>query len=105
MENVRHTNLWEAQMTENKALDREAAKQQPETVFDRPLEIVDQQLLTKGEKLATLERWRQTILEQARAMSGGMATDGNTAKQTGVLDEIEEARRRITEREIDQTSA
>ena len=91
-------------MTENIPLDREAAKQDPETVFERPLEILDEQLLTRGEKLATLERWRQNILEQLRATSEGMPPDGNSAERTGVLDEIEEARRRLTEGERDQTS-
>ena len=91
-------------MTENIPLNREAAKQDPETVFERPLEILDEQLLTRGEKLATLERWRQNILGQLRATSEGMPPDGNSAERTGVLDEIEEARRRLTEGERDQTS-
>jgi hypothetical protein len=88
-------------MTENKPLDREAAKRQPEMAFERPLEILDAQLLTKGEKLATLERWRQTILEQLRATSEGMPADGTSGGRTAVLDEIEEAKRRLTERKRD----
>jgi hypothetical protein len=92
-------------MTEKKPLDREAAKQQPETVYARPLDILDEQLLTKGEKLATLERWRQGILEQLKATSEGMPPDGNTPDRTVVLDEIEEVRRRLTEPEPDQNSA
>jgi hypothetical protein len=91
-------------MPEKKQLDREAAQQQPESVFERPFEILDEQLLTKGEKLATLERWRQSILEELRATSEGMPADGDSAEQTSVLDEIDEARRRLTEREPDQTS-
>lgn len=59
----------------------------------RPLEILDEQLLTKGEKLATLERWRQSILEELRATSEGMPTDGDSAELTGVLDEIEDSKR------------
>jgi hypothetical protein len=43
------------QMTEVRALNRNAAKQQPESVFES-LEIVNEILLTKGEKLATLNR-------------------------------------------------
>jgi hypothetical protein len=80
-------------MTENNPLDREAAKQDPQRVFKRPLEILDEQLLTKGEKLATLERWRQSILEELRATSEGMPTDGDSAELTGVLDEIEDSKR------------
>jgi hypothetical protein len=63
--------IWvrERRMAEKKALDREAAKEQPQDVFSSPLEIVDEELFTKGEKLATLERWRQGILEQLAATS------------------------------------
>jgi hypothetical protein len=46
------------QMTGVRALNRDTAKQMPESVFESPLEIVDEILLTKGEKLATLNRWR-----------------------------------------------
>ena len=45
-----------------RALDRRLAKQDPERTFNSPLEIVDERLLTRGEKLATLNRWRQTAL-------------------------------------------
>jgi hypothetical protein len=82
-------------MAEKKALDREAAKEQPQNVFSSPLEIVDEELFTKGEKLATLERWRQGVLEQLAATSEGMPTAGVSANHMKVLDEIEEAMRRL----------
>jgi hypothetical protein len=78
-----------------KALDRQAAKEQPQNVFNSPLEIVDEQLFTKGEKLATLERWRQGVLEELAATSEGMPTAGVSANHMKVLDEIEEAKRRL----------
>ena len=90
-------------MTEKKPLDREVAKRQPDTVFERPLEILDEVLLTKGEKLAALERWRQAIIEELKATSEGMPPDGKAAERTGVLEEIEETRRRLTEAKPDQT--
>ena len=74
-------------------------------MYERPLDILDEQLLTKGEKLATLERWRQDILEQLKVTSKGMPPDGNTPDRTVVLDEIEEVRHRLTEPEPDQNSA
>jgi hypothetical protein len=83
-------------MTNGKALNRNAAKQQPESAFGRPLDIVDEKLLTKGEKLAALERWRQSILDQLRATSEGMPTDGESAGYMEALEEIEEAKRRLT---------
>jgi hypothetical protein len=82
-------------MAEKKALDREAAKEQPQNIFSSPLEIVDEELFTKGEKLATLERWRQGVLEQLAATSEGMPTAGVSANHMKVLDEIEEAKRRL----------
>ena len=82
-------------MTDPKPLNRDAAKQNPESAFESPLDIVDQQLLTKGEKLATLDRWRQTILEQLGASNEGMHTRGYSADQLGVLNEIEEAKKRL----------
>jgi hypothetical protein len=45
-----------------RALNRKLAKQAPESTFNSPLEIVDERLFTKGEKVATLNRWRQTAL-------------------------------------------
>ena len=44
-------------------LDRCLAKQQPEGTFESPLCIVAETMLTRGEKIATLERWRQAILK------------------------------------------
>jgi hypothetical protein len=45
-----------------RALDRRLAKQVPESTFNSPLDIVGERLFTRGEKLATLDRWRQTAL-------------------------------------------
>ena len=68
-------------MTEVRALNRDAAKQQPEGVFESPLEIVNEILLTNGEKLATLNRRRRST------------TRGYAREQLTVLEEIEELRR------------
>ena len=45
-----------------RALYRTLAKQDPEGTFGSPLDIVDEGLFTRGEKVATLDRWRQTAL-------------------------------------------
>jgi hypothetical protein len=44
-----------------RGLDREFAKQSPETVFGHPSALADEVSLTYGEKLATLERWRSFL--------------------------------------------
>jgi hypothetical protein len=69
-----------------------AAKLDPAKHFANPQAIVDTVMLTRGEKIATLERWRLDILRQIDAANEGMRTYGRLSKQSGVLDEIETAR-------------
>jgi hypothetical protein len=73
------------------ALDRNLAKQNPERVFESPFEIVCETLFTKGEKLGTLNRWRQAILDD-----GAMRTCGVTPDRARVLGQIEEAKRHLS---------
>jgi hypothetical protein len=68
-------------------LNRGLAKQDPEGTFESPLGIVNEMMLTRGEKLATLDRWRLAILEQLVAQG--------EAKRAQLLGEIEEARTRL----------
>jgi hypothetical protein len=82
-------------MTAVAALNRDVAKQHPENVFESPLEIVDEVLLTKGEKLGTLKRWQLSILGDLAASDDGMGTPGYTRGQLTVLEEIEEANVRL----------
>jgi hypothetical protein len=82
-------------MTELASLNRDAAKQRPESVFERPIEIVNEVLFTKGEKLAALARWRRNILDELVASGEGMATRGHAYGQLAVLEEIEEAKARL----------
>ena len=53
-----------------RALDRRLAKQDPEGTFNSPLDIVDERLFTRGEKVATLNRWRQTALRASTSVDG-----------------------------------
>lgn len=79
-------------MPASRTLDRSAAKLQPESWFATPRDIVDEPLLTRGEKLATLERWRHSILSQISAADEGMRTYGYSAAQLKLFGEIEEAK-------------
>jgi hypothetical protein len=45
-----------------RVLNRKLAKQDPEGAFASPIDIVHERLFTRGEKVATLNRWRQTAL-------------------------------------------
>ena len=73
------------------SFDRNLAKQNPERVFETPFEIVAETLFTKGEKLGTLNRWRQAILEDE-----AMRTCGVTPERARVLGQIEEAKRQLS---------
>jgi hypothetical protein len=79
-------------MTDVRSLNRDVAKQQPAEVFATPLEIVSEVLLTKGEKLATLERWRMSVLDELKASDEGMATRGYSITQLKLLEAIEAAK-------------
>ena len=72
-----------------KALNRDLAKDNPERAFSQPRDIVEEVLMTRGEKLATLTRWRQTVLEELSASGEGMRTHGVSCVR---LEEIERAR-------------
>lgn len=69
----------------------EVAKFNPERVFAGPLSVVDEVMLTRGEKIATLERWRQSIFQELNAASEGMQTRGTSSTQSRVLQDIDEA--------------
>jgi hypothetical protein len=68
-------------------LNRSLAKQDPEGTFHSPLGIVEERLFTRGEKIATLNRWRQSILDELIALG--------EARRAQLLGEIEEARNRL----------
>jgi hypothetical protein len=68
-------------------LNRSLAKQDPEGSFESPLRIVEEAILTRGEKIATLDRWRQVILEELVALG--------EVKRARLLYEIDEARSRL----------
>jgi hypothetical protein len=65
------------------------AKFNPERVFAGPLDVVEEVMLTRGEKIATLERWRQTIYMELNAATDGMQTRGTSAIQNRILQDIE----------------
>jgi hypothetical protein len=73
----------------------ETAKFSPERVFAGPLSVVDEVMLTRGEKIATLERWRQSIFQELNAASEGMQTRGTSSAQSKTLQDIDEALKRL----------
>lgn len=86
-------------MSEIARLNVEAAKHDPAQFFATPSDIVGEVMLTRGEKIATLERWRLTILQQLAASDDGMRTQGFSRRQSDVLQDIELARRSLAKPE------
>jgi hypothetical protein len=75
------------------ALDRSFAKRHPGQVFESPAEIVDEKLLTRGEKLGTLDRWRQSILNELGTREADRRGLGAFSQ---LLGQIEEAKHRLS---------
>jgi hypothetical protein len=70
-------------------LPREKAKFNPGAVFDTPNDVVGEILMTRGEKIATLKRWREDVLSQLRAGDEGMSTRRTSAAHADMLKDIE----------------
>jgi hypothetical protein len=78
-------------MSEIGSINPTLAKQSPESVFQSPLDIVGEVMLTRGEKIGTLERWRAAVLQQIAAADDGMRTQGVSDKLAGTLADIGKA--------------
>lgn len=63
-------------MTAIAKLDRNRAKYAPSEAFAAPEEIFEAVLMTRGEKLAALQRWRREICHEMSASTDGMNTCG-----------------------------
>lgn len=82
------------------SLDRERVRLEPASVFSMPMEVVDEIGLTRGEKLATLQRWADGLHSQLRATSEGMPSPpGMSARDVALLDEIAMAQKVLNEQE------
>ena len=87
------------QMTTILNLNTKQAREAPDTVFARPLDVVSQLGLTRGQKIAALERWRETLEDQLRATDEGMVPPaGQTAREAATVEEIGTALRLVLDR-------
>ena len=75
------------------SLNRTFAKRNPARVFNSPSDIVDEMLLTRGEKIGTLDRWRQSILDQLEGHNADVHDCGAVSQ---LLGQIEEAKHRLS---------
>lgn len=83
-------------MSEIARLNVEAAKHDPAQFFASPRDIVGEVMLTRGEKIATLDRWRLIILQQLAAADDGMRTQGFSRAQSDMLHDIDTARKSLS---------
>lgn len=72
-------------------INRDAAKHQPSSQFEHPSDIVAEPLLTRGEKIATLNRWRQQIIEELSAGDEGMPTRRTSGRHHDLMRSIDGA--------------
>jgi hypothetical protein len=72
-----------------------AAKTTPESVFASPAELASNDMLTRGEKIATLDRWRTKVLHELAAAGEGMHTRGVSSRHADLLSDIDAARRAL----------
>lgn len=78
-------------MSEIGSIKPSVAKHDPASVYASPLEIVGEVMLTRGEKIATLDRWRQTVMQQMAAADDGMRTQGVADALASTLADIGKA--------------
>lgn len=79
-------------MSKPTALNRDAAKWNPEATFEHPRHVVEHVLLTRAEKLSILKRWRVSILTELAAVGEGMATQGLSSSRLTLLEAVEAAK-------------
>ena len=78
-------------MTTIAQLPHNKATSDPASVFASPNDIVHEILLTRGEKIATLKRWRADIVAQLQAGGEGMCTNRTSARHSELLTQVEKA--------------
>ncbi len=80
-------------------LNTDKARLEPDTVFAHPDELVAQEGLTRGQKIAALERWELTLQDRLRATDEGMAPPaGQTADEAELIEAIAGALKALRDR-------
>jgi hypothetical protein len=68
----------------------EQARLNPSATFGSPAEIAGEVAFTRGQKIATLMRWRLEILDHFAATSEGMPSHDTGEADMAILSEIED---------------
>jgi len=80
-------------MTTIARISRDNAKYRPASHYEHPSELVAEPMMTRGEKIATLNRWRQQITDELAAADDGMPTRRTSGQHHRLLEEITDALR------------
>ncbi len=75
-------------MSEIMRIEPEKARQDPEAVFDRPVDIEKEVGLTRGQKIATLKRWETDVVRRLASTDEGMPSNGENTSDAALLKEI-----------------
>lgn len=86
-------------MSEIARLNRSSAKFNPRDTFSDPKQIVEEVMLTRGEKITALESWRRDLLTELTAAGEGMQTHGVSERLARELRSVESALREVGEPE------
>jgi hypothetical protein len=70
-------------------LNHDRATNNPESAFDTPQSLVEEVGLTRGEKIAALERWAFLVDRRLASGNEGMPTYGTEPRDAELLREIE----------------
>jgi hypothetical protein len=76
-------------------LDRDRAKDDPESYFDSPRSLINEPGLTRGEKIAALNRWANLVDRRLASGNEGMPTYGTEARDAELMREIELEKARL----------
>ena len=80
-------------------LNTDKARLEPDAVFAHPDELVAQEGLTRGQKIAALERWELTLQDRLRATDEGMAPPaGQTADEAVLIEAVAGALKALRDR-------
>lgn len=75
-------------MSEIMRIEPEKARQDPEAVFERPVDLEKEIGLTRGQKIATLKRWEADVVRRLDSTDEGMPSNGENTSDAALLKEI-----------------
>ena len=92
-------------MTEIININTEKSRFEPDAVYEKPDDVVKELGLTRGQKIAALERWELALHDRIRATGEGMAPEaGQTADEAATVIEIAQALAMLRDQPADPTA-